>query len=302
MRRAALALLLAGCGGYENIYTNPPERPIVERERPTMTAAELLAVRDAQPFRSREQLLQIFHVLLGRPGDLRFVMPEPEIQKLAASLETLFPLRDCRRIEYDAGMLWLVFDEDQLVSVPDASAQIGLSLSREIGLKLTRDGDTTTCAVTWGGLRMNGSLLLHWLYPMAHDIQADRLEYAVAENNSTVIARQTVRVPAGRVRVTTSEDEIVVDVDHPQFPDDEDVVYHRESIDLYGVTYELTPPDRVTIEGTRARIDAELYDVLRALIDDAFRAPAALAHDLQIEMSAAYNLEARRLRFEFSFP
>lgn len=294
-----VALLSLGCAGYENVFVPLPGGPPPPSDvRPVVRAAELLAARDALPFRSKEQLLHLFHERIADPTGGPFEVPAGEIARLAGELKTLFPLHACRRIVFEQGLLWLTFDEDQTVPLSSTMGQANLSLSRDLGLALRRDGAVTRCTVVWGGLRLNASGLVRWLYPMARDIQADVLSYTPSPGSSIVTATQTIRVEG---EVTAADNAVIVDYVHEAFPEDEDLRFERGLARIFGMRYDLTPPDRVRIAGRAGRADAGLYGSIAGMIDRAFRDPDSFAGATEVRIEAAYDLETKWLEFDVSF-
>lgn len=288
-----LALLSFGCAAYENVYENPPGGPPPPSDdRPAVGADELLALRAALPFRSKEELLHLFH---ERIDDRPFQVPAAEIARLAGEIETLFPLHACRRIVYEQGVLWLTFDEDQTVPLASTMGQANLSFSRDLGLALRRDGASTRCTVVWGGLRLNASGVVRWLYPMARDIQADVLSYTPSPGSSIVTATQTILTDA---KVTAADNAVLVDFLHEAFPEDEDLRFERDTARILGMRYDLTPPGRVRIAGRAMREDPGLHASIETMIRDAFRDPADLERETEVRIEAAYDLETRWLEFD----
>jgi hypothetical protein len=189
-----LCLATTGC----SVQVDQPQPPPPPAE---VTIEEFEAWRTATPWRSHEELLQFFVDHDAAYRSRGAIVRLPVLQRMAAEMQSMFPIGSCTELLYADGLLHISLTEDLKVHVPGAYHQAFLVLPKELLFKVVppaAEGKPWIFHVEVAKVRLEFSWLAKTFGPsFLHDIDVEQLEYSIDRQGHHALMAVDERITRG---------------------------------------------------------------------------------------------------------
>ncbi len=251
---------------------------------------EIESLLSKRRFVSQEELFQLLHQLYTRKQDM-IRLGKTDIQKLAGTIESLFPLDACESITLQDGTVSMIFNKPQGVYIPNSWHQASLKISEHLVLRLENTQETKSPSgsvnpvendtqsvrfiIEKGYLQLDFSFLLKIFGNNFRDGQGSELLYQINEEKQisslalievTPLTQHDLSVKK-RQPNTEPDKYSWIDIRHSDFPDTKDIGISNNKIYFLGMDIELLPEERIRFGDEEPRQDSEAYQYFKTSLE-----------------------------------
>lgn len=245
---------------------------------------EIEILLSKRSFVSQEELFQLLHQVYSQQQNV-IRLDKPIIQKLAGTIQSLFPLDACEAITLQDGTVNMIFNKPQDIHIPNSWHLASLKISEHLVLRienahgtnspigLFNHVDNNTRSVRFiieqGYLQIDFSFLLNIFGNKFRDGHGSELLYQINEEKQTSSLALIEVTPLTqhdfyiekRQSLNQTDEYSWIDIRHPDFPDRKDIGISTNKIFFLGMAIELLPEERIRFgdEEPRKGSDAYLY-------------------------------------------
>ncbi len=281
-----------------------------------------------RPFKSQEELLQLFYLLSRDKNHRVFSMEKDVLGRLRTKITTLFPLDECDAIELWGPYVIFKFSNPQDVFIPNTWLQASLQVPRKLVLKINDepptpvrsdassfDQDPETRSVIFsvkkGYIRIHFSFLLKLFGGKLRDADGTELVYQINDNLklSRLLLHEITPLNNDSLKLSgITEDKEMgktqwIDIRHPDFPATQDIGISEKAISFLGTKFELLPDKMIRLGEQEPMKNEEALDWFSKNIEEFKRYASSGSRSVQIEYirTFGYFLEERRFLMTMAF-
>ena len=256
----------------------------------TISWPEIQTLLSKRSFVSQEELFQLLHQLYSQQQDM-IHLDKAVIQKLAGTIQSLFPMDACESITLQDGTVNMIFNKPQDIHIPNSWHLASLKISEHLVLRLENaqgenfpsglinrvenNTQSVRFIIEQGYLQLDFSFLLKIFGNNLRDGQGAELLYQINEEKQisslalievTPLKQQDLSVEK-RQSHNQPDEYSWIDIHHSDFPDINDIGISANKISFLGMEIELLPEKRIRFGDEEPRQDSEAYHYFKTSLE-----------------------------------
>lgn len=260
-------------------------------------------------FRSKEELLQIFYSAYFGGIIKNKKMLKDDINKLASSIQTIFPLKSCTYIAVFDSTLQFSFDAPQDFIIPGTYKMARLQISQTITFALSvsdKDSSVLDFRIIDGYLRIHYSKMAKLFNESFTDLNGTKLFYTInLKAKSSMLGLIDERnVSRKNLQINKDSSAVYIDILTPEFNEKSDIIASHNKLKAFFINIRLSGNDSIQINKNKWYRDSisslQIKNVITDILDG-FEKKELFENGITVSKTAIYELEKRRLSISIHF-